>query len=608
MDYFKSNMACIKQNQNELYKKLDEYLKDYTYNPSIIIESEQALDGEKYLLVQKDNALHRLNSSYSPKNEAEKWIKQYSFTNMNIVISIFGLGSGVFARKLMNNKATEDMLIIYEPSIDIFIHVLYNYDITDIIEENTVNIIIEEINKFDFRQTLRLMINITNLDSQIVSNHPGYKELFADTYDWFLEEVRETYINEKTNINTEELFGKRFIINGIFNSRYLKDSNRIVDIKEKINTDIPAIVVAAGPSVKDSIEELRRAKGKAYIFAVDRILDYLLDSDIEPDFVVTIDPKKPVNYFTRRSNVKIPLLCELYSNWEVLDRHKGKKIIFSCYPYFQHMYLTLEKEAPFLNTGASVATAAFSVCAQIGFKRIALVGQDMAYDGEYSHAGSIAEKNTHHQDIYVEGVSGEKVRSRRDWYAFLHWYQDILIVNPDIELIDTKSKGAKIKGAKQMPLNDVIDKYARGNIISNNLFTNNESAFSEEDMEGVRKYFTDSYDELRYLRRKAKEALRISEEQIRLYKYNNFETPVTDKNNKKISKINKYIIEQPVYCLLENYIKAETTEEISEMYMFTDDEQQNRIDTYIKSIKVYQAIIDGAEFARKEFEANMKYI
>ena len=44
------------------------------------------------------------------------------------------------------------------------------------------------------------------------------------------------------------------------------------------------------------------------------------------------------------------------------------------------------------------------------------------------------------------------------------------------------------------------------------------------------------------------------------------------------------------------------------MYRFTDDEQQNRIDTYEKSIKVYQSIIDGVEFTKKEFEENMQYI
>lgn len=608
MDYFESNMTSLEQTRNELYNKIDEFLHEYTSNPSIIIESEQAMYGEKYLLVQKDNALHRLNSSYSPKNEAEKWIEQYSFTNINIIITMFGLGSGLFARELMCHKDTQDIIIIYEPSIDIFIHVLHNYDITDIIENDSVVIAIEGINKFDFHRILRLKLNITNVDSQIITTHPGYKELFAEDYDYFSEEVTESFINERTNINTEKFFGKRYIINGIFNARYLNSSNRLMDIKEDINIDIPAVVVAAGPSVKDSIDELRRAKGKVYIFAVDRILDYLLDVDIVPDFVVSIDPKKPVQYFSTRDDVNVPLLCDLNSNWEVLNRHNGNKIIITSNPYFQKMYLTLGKEPPLLNTGASVATAAFSACVQLGFKRIALAGQDMAYDGEYSHAGGMVEKNTSHQDVYVDGINGEKVRSRRDWYAFLNWYQDMVIVHTDIEIIDTKSKGAKIKGAIQMPLQDLIDKYGSDDIIDNSLLDNKKSTFSDEEMESVRKYFSDSHDELLYIKRKAKEAINISEEQIRLYRNNDSETQVTEKNFKKISKINQYMSEQPVYFLLENYITAETSEQISEMYRFTDDEQQNRIETYKKSIKVYQAIIDGAEFAKKEFEENMKYI
>ena len=608
MNYFENNMSTLKQNRRELHDKISKYFSGHTESSSIIIESLKALNNEMYILVQKDNNLHRLNSSYSPKNEAEKWVQQFSFNNMNIVISLFGLGSGLFARELMNHKSSNDTLIIYEPSIDVFIHVLNNYDIRDILENSSVFLTIEGINEFEFHHILRAKVNITNLTTQIQIAHPGYEEIFIEQAIYFWKEVKDNYVFAKTNINTEQFFGKRYIINDIFNSRYLKDSSRLVDIKEYINTDIPAIVVAAGPSVKESIVELRKAKGKAYIFAVDRILDYLLDSDIEPDFVVTVDPKKPLKYFTNRTNVTIPLLCGLDSNWEVLEHHKGKKIIYNCSPYFQKMFLSLKKEPPILNTGASVATTTFSICVQLGFKSIVLVGQDMAYDGEYSHAGGVAENRPQDRDIYVEGIGGGKVRSRDDWYNFLNWYQDMVILYPDIDIIDTKSKGAKIRGAIQMPLKDVLVKYGKENAIDSNLLINSRNTFSESEMGDIREYFSNSYEELRNLKRKAEEAIKISEEQIRVYKNNIGDNQITEKNYKKISKINKYIYDKPIYHLLETFITAEAAQHISEMYRFSDDEQQDKIATYKKSIEIFKAIIDGAEFARTEFEKNIESI
>ena len=608
MDFFKSNINSIKQNRNELYKKLDGYLKEHVTHSSIIIELEKARDGDKYILVQKDNALHRLNSSYSPKNEARKWVKQYLFTNINVIISLYGLGSGLFAREIVEHKGKSDMLIIYEPSADLFINVLHNFDITDIIADETIILSIEGINEFDFHQALRYLVNITNIKSQIKCTHPGYEELFPEEAIYFWKEIKDTYVHEKLNINTERFFGKRFITNSLYNARYIKDSNRLLDLIEYVNTDIPAIVVAAGPSLRENIDELRRAKGKAYVFVVDRILEYILDSGIEPDFIVTVDPIKPIEYFTKRTDVTVPLLCELVSNWEVLKRHKGRKIIYSCTPFFQKMYWSQKKEPPFLNTGASVATAAFSACVKLGFKRIVLVGQDLAYDGDLTHAGGIAEKTTTQQDVYVEGINGEKVRSRHDWYEFQNWFKDAIILNPDIEVIDTKAKGAKIEGAIQMSLKDVVNNFGVKRTDNNMMFINKKRTFDKGEMEGIRKYFSDSYEELRDLKRKAKRAIQICEEQIKIYSNNNNDNHITYSNNKRLNIINEYIAKQPVYLLLDTFITAETAQQLSEMYTFTEDDMQDKIVTYEKSISIYKAIIDGSDYAKKAFDANMEYI
>ena len=608
MDYFEVNIASIKQNRNEIFEKIVSNDQEHISASKIKIISAKAVYGENYFLVQKDNNLHRLNSSYSPSNEASKWVEQFSFINMNVVISLFGLGSGVFARELINNKGENDVLLVYEPSIEVFLYVLHSYDITDIIKDNSVMLAIEGINEFEFHKTLQATVNITNLYSQITCKHPGYEELFPESAIRFWKEIVDNYSYVRININTEQVFGKRVITNALYNLRFLKNSSRLMDIKEHLDLDIPAVIIAAGPSLQENIEELKRAKCKVYIFVVDRILDYILDAGIEPDFIVTIDPHKPLDYFTKKADINIPLLCDIDSNWEILNQHSGEKIIYCCAPYFQRMYMYAEKEPPFINAGASVATAAFSVCIELGFNKIVLVGQDLAYNGELTHVGGVSEKVALGQEIYVEGIDGEKVRSRYDWYEFLKWFQDIITLHPEINVIDTKNKGAKIKGSIQMSLKSVVDKYGKNNTIKNNIITKESGTFSENEMESIRKYISNSYDELSILTKKAKDAIKISEEQISIYKINYGETKASMKNLKRISEINKYIMEQPVYYLLETFITAETAQQISEIYRFTNDEQQDKIETYKKSIKIFKAIIDGVKFVKEVFEDNMEYI
>lgn len=608
MGYFEVNMDCMRRRRNKLYNKLIELLDQNTDRTSLEIVSEPSVFDEQYMIVKKDKLLVRLNSCYSPINEAKKWAEQYRFTNMNIIITMFGLGNGSFAREIINQKNKSDILFIYEPSIEIFTHVLYNYDISDIIDNISVVLTIEGVNEFDFRNDLKLYTNITNIYSQVRCIHPYYQDLFPESAIRFWKEIKDNYIHTRMDINTEQFFGKKFITNGLYNARYLKDSNRLLDLKEIINTDVPAIIVAAGPSIKDSIEELRRAKGKAYIFVVDRILQYILDAGVEPDFIVTVDPIKPLKYFTTRTDVTAPLLCEMSSNWEVLDQHKGKKIFYSGGPYFQMVYLSQKLEAPCINTGASVATTAFASCVKLGFKKIVLVGQDLAYDGEMSHAGGVAEKSVKQRITYVEGLNGEKIRSRLDWYEFLTWFQDMIILHPEIQVFDTKSKGAKIKGAIQMPLKDIIDQYGIENTNLDNELHNLKGTFSDEAMEGVREFFSDTYEELYNLKKKAKEAIRLCDEQIRIYKNNNGDNHLTEKNFNKISKINEYIIKQPAYHLLESFITAQSAQEISELYQFSDDPINDTIATYEKSKKIFQAIIDGAEFLKPVFDEMMPHI
>ncbi|MHB8129440.1 MAG: motility associated factor glycosyltransferase family protein [Mobilitalea sp.] len=608
MNYFENNMEYIKQYRSNLYQKLQEIGLSVANNKLDRIQSTVAGDGDLFLTIQKGQKQYRMNSSYSPKHEAEKWIEQYVFNNMNTVITLFGLGTGTFVREIIKNKGKNDILFIYEPCLQLFDYVLNNYDLTDILQEAKLVLTIEGINEFEFHNLLQDAVNITNITSQLRCTHPYYDEIFPESCIKYWNELKDNLFHVRTNINTEIVFGERFITNSMFNIRFIRESNCLSDLKEEIQTDFPAIIVAAGPSLKRNIEELKKAKGRAYIFVVDRILDYVLEEGLEPDYIITIDPIKPIEYFTKRTDLKIPLLCELVANWEVLDRHKGKKIIYSCGPFFAKMYEKLDKKPPLLNTGASVATTAFSACIQLGFKRIVLVGQDLAYDGEITHAGGVAEKIAWARDIMVEGIDGNQIRSRHDWYEFLTWFKDMITVYPDIQVIDVKDKGAKIQGSIVMPLKTVLDTYCTKEIGNLELPEHKPSTFNETEMLKVKKYFEDSLDEIYSLKKKAKEAIEICNSQIKGYKINHEETATSIKSFKKLSKINKYIGDQSIYELLESYITGATAQQISELYQFTDNEKTDKIVTYEKSIKIFQAIIDASEFVKPLLEEALKII
>jgi hypothetical protein len=595
MNFYEKNLESIKRNRDFLYNKMNDTEILSAKNQLEDIDSITTKEDEKALLIKYMNVEYRLNSQYYPTREAKKWADQFEFHNLNNAISIFGFGNGIFVRNILEKMGETDFLVIYEPCKDIFYHVLNHYDIVDILEDKRVSFSVEDINEFEFHNTLRYVINITNLNDQITCVHPFYNEIFLESCVNFYKILKDSFTSIKININTQIFFGQRFIDNLLGNIKYINNSYSIHDLKEELPKEVPAIIVAAGPSIEKQMEALKSAKGRAIIFAVDRILDYLLDNGIEPDFIVTLDPIKPIEYFTKRTDLKIPLICFLQANNEILKHHVGKKIICNCSDFLVPMYLDAKKEPPKVASSTSVATVTFTTCLELGFKNIILVGQDLAYNGNITHAGGIAEISDSSKNVTLEDIHGEQVMSRYDWKEIINWYQDMLTLNSDLNVIDAKDNGAKIKGTTVMTLKEAVDMYCKDKF-DNNSIELKKPTFNEDEMCNNKLFFEDNRDELDKINKKSKEAIKICEFLIRENRKNNIESKLAKKELKKLGKINSYIEKQPIYSLMDHFIVASSAQHLLGISHFTDDIKEDNIKTYEKSICIFEAVIEAVDY------------
>lgn len=606
MNYYELNMECIRENRHNLYKKL-ETVELASFKKLEDIQSVDTKDGKKALKIKYKSIEYRLNSIYRPVEEAEKWVEQYQFQNLNTIISMFGFGNGVFARTIMKKMGNSDLLIIYEPCIEIFSHVLNNYDITDILASSNIAIFIEELNDFEFHTSLQATINITNLKTQINCIYPQYDKIFVESCASFFNELRDSYSHARLNINTEIYFGQKYIENIFKNLRHLKNSNSLQELKEDIPIDVPAIIVAAGPSVGENLEELKRAKGKSIIFAVDRILDYLLDSGIEPDFVVTIDPKKPLKYFSKRTDVTIPLISYLESNCDILDQHKGRKIICTRNTFIENIYKQVEKPYSWVIPSGSVAIVAFSACIELGFKKVILVGQDLAYDGNNSHADGVEENRGEDFNVFLEGIDGNQVKSRYDWKEFVIRYEDLIKIYSDVEVIDAKKKGAKIEGSIVMPLKDAMNKYCNKDFNYNDIIKNKKVTFDSNDLDIIQKYIENNLDILERIKERAKAAIILCNKLLIENKYKE-DSYIAQASMKELRKINNYIEKQTIYSIMDSYIMALSAEELSELYLCSEDVKESNKKTYEKSKIIYKQVIEVVEYIIPRIKEAIKHI
>ena len=368
----------------------------------------------------------------------------------------------------------------------------------------------------------------------------------------------------------------------------LKNSISIWDLGEHLPRDVTVIIVAAGPSLTKNVDLLKLAKGKSIIMAVDRAYETLIDHGIEPDFVVLLDPRKPLSYCGNRKGFKTPLLCKLEGSPEIMVNHKGKKVIYDQVDYITNIYNLLNKKFYNIGNGGSVTTAAFSICANLGFERIAFIGLDLAFQGEQSHSGNIQEINQNiFNEFLVDDIEGNKVRTRDDWYAFLNWFELVITQLTDIEVIDATEGGAKIAGTRIMTLQEVINKYCNKSIDCMEVINNTKEFIDEHDYTIIKEFLDSNLTDMIEIKQLSYKVIN---------KIKNSSKKNEGKLLKYISEINGKIEKMPIFSLINDYLLSEEATTIQAMYFMTKNQKKDEENTYYNIMKIYTTMIEACDF------------
>ncbi|MDR0447484.1 MAG: DUF115 domain-containing protein, partial [Treponema sp.] len=146
-----------------------------------------------------------------------------------------------------------------------------------------------------------------------------------------------------------------------------------------------ALICAAGPSLEDQIPMIKRIRGKqkeseSIIIAVDTSLPALLQHDLEPDAVISIDCQHiSYRHFFNTLPEKTRLFLDLASPPTVAARTKNRFFFSGGHPLSRYIS-RVWRPLPILDTsGANVAFAALSLAESIGARELTLYGADFSY-------------------------------------------------------------------------------------------------------------------------------------------------------------------------------------------------------------------------------------
>ena len=595
-DTLEKNLKCLEQARPFYYKKITEKLDKHEYNFEKF-EYIETRDGNYALVVNDENGSHRLNSMYKPVKEAEKWAEQYNFKNLSVSVVMFGIGNGIFVNEMLGRLSDDGIVFLYEPDNDIFLYILHHADITDILSDSRVKLIVngldEEYTKLDmFKRILQREMHWAILPSQIVCFHPGYEKLYEGDYGDFLDAVHMAIDFAITNKNTVQYLSKQLINNVIKNLHFIKDSNYIAELKDKFPEGYPAIIVSAGPSLDNNIDELKRAEKKAFIIATDTAVKYLVQHNIKFDCVVSVDAKKGDWHLAYDECNTVPFFGVLDTQNKFYEKNTSKKIWIKEGMYLDRLYGKFGRIFPDYGTGGSVATSAFNICRAIGIKKIILIGQDLAYKGESTHAGDVKGKINWkpQEDLFTRGVDGEMVKTRYDWMRYKEWFESEIAKLEDSVVIDATEGGALIEGTEIMTLSDAIEKYCTQEFDAKAFIENMPCTFDEKEYKEVQGTLLHLRKEFANIKQKSIEGKKYAQELVVIGTRKEVNPAKESELSKKLRKINNFINKQSCYELIETYISDDVAEKIAKINTLSEDENENLINTANISIAIYEAM------------------
>ncbi len=501
-DFFQSNIKLLEKYHYDTFKYLEELKKSEgmhtkNYEPEIFYTSEGKINLKVKLANGKTVYLHDQND---PEKEITQFLNMIP-ENANGVVLLTGMGLCYTPMAILEKRKNIQYLALFDPEPYIFLHILHYIDLSPMLSDPRVILSIKpdpDIDKILKPALLALQLeNIYNL------KHIPSFSIDNDKYTNLSDSVFT--IANQFNLGGGAILGGglTYTINRFKNLTSMYKNSMVENLKDKFK-DIPAILVAGGPSLNLNVHLLQQIKGKSVIIAVDSTLPVLVANGVSPDFLTAIDP--------------YDLIYEKFA--DALPETHGTSLITSAWvaPKVTKAFPSLEIFWTFsgrnmenwmqemmggsIPTGGAATVAHLNLVAAIlmGCSPIVFIGQDLAYTGGASHAeNTVLTQNQAMKNllkskdlIWTEEISGGKVPTDRKFLNFKRHFEDLISNNPGI-YINSTVQGAKIEGTEAIPLEDVIEKYCSGKkripeIIASSISRNkNSDKFIKEFRSFIRK-------------------------------------------------------------------------------------------------------------------------
>jgi hypothetical protein len=468
------------QDRNETFQKnwklLPNYLKQQLRHVNFEeiwdrIDITFSKDGLPICHFKDNNGLQFHINSSNPRRQAEHWYDQIPSANIGTLF-VYGCGFGYPLFELIK-KYKGNLMIVFEQNIYIFMAMLHYFDLEPLFRHSNLFFFIGQVEHLlpDFENFItRANFYYTTAPSVVFT--PALRR-FKQEYQQLHHHIFQSIIMKTQVLGNDHYDNMLGFHNTIENLIQVQENPYFSSLKDKYN-NVPAFIIANGPSLDKSIEELKKIEGKGIILCSESAIISLMKNHLKPDAICILE-RYPDNYNWHFKDKKYPedisLLAFTVADPRIFSSYEGAKI-----PIFggvkNHFWDLINEEGAELYGGTSAAHLAFECAVYMGANPVVLVGQDLAYGpGGMTHSShSLYAEETMKSAtdwvrsqpvLMVESNEGKQIPTNSIWFQFKTIFEQMIETNPQVTVLNTTEQGTRIKGADCVKLSDVIETYCK---------------------------------------------------------------------------------------------------------------------------------------------------
>lgn len=602
---FEKNLEVLKKKDKILYEKVITHKLSDKYK---IVSSK---NGMPNLLISEGKYIH---SKYDPEIESQKWVNGINTEEDSILI--VGIGLGYYLPKIFS-KYPEKIIFVIEPDIEIFIYALKIQDLTKEIKNKKLILLID-LDKGAISAILREYLYYDAVKNFYFAQLPYYQSFKREYSKEIYDNIYKNIYELRSYISTKLYFANMWLDNTIRNLKYIKGDLNSINLKG-IASEIPVIIVSAGPSLEKNIDLLKGLNNKAIIIAVGSAVNILENKAIAPHFVMGIDGSETESkIFNSMKNMDPIFVYAPTVHYRSTEKYNGRRSWFALnvQEYISPILDEYFEEYQTIISGPSVANIALDFSNRVlNSKQIIFIGQDLAYTNNKIYAeGNVhqdleKQKRDYSNEAYVltKDINGNEIYTKKTFLSMKNWFENyISSLKIQGKVYNCTEGGLNINGMINMKFEQAIEefctnKYMIDELINDTYDKNIKKIINTEKYSSFLNKLGKETEKLMELSKKRIELLsEIIEDILKKQDNINFNKRFEEIINigKKIEK--KLTYQYFIYPLLKIYLDITTFGANREL----QKEKKEKIEGLKTLLNQYVVIDNSIKVAKRAFENN----